>query len=298
MSHKLQIKQVDLSRVAKDESKVRFLVIDVDGNVYWNDSPGGLSLTYTNAEPVPVTLGGVVAGQTFNNVSMQDMWTNLLYPYQTPAFTSFSVSGTSPLEVGESLPATLTFSWQTDHDANVNPNSIVISDVPIGTLLSGLPSDGSSSYTYAIPVKRTTTGSYQWTITGYNTHGGTYVAHASKNWYWRVFWGTSASTAMPIESFIEGLLNTPLKSSRVGVYQFLGNDYKYLAIPNSYGVPTSIIYNGLPFALADSTDGYMLGSGNITYTQVSIQNANLQTETYNVFRSKNPLVGAVSMTVS
>jgi hypothetical protein len=103
---------------------------------------------------------------------------------------------------------------------------------------------------------------------------------------------------MPNEAFIEALLNKQLKSSRVGTYSFLANDYKYLAIPNEYGVPVSISYNGLPFALADSADGYMLGSGNITYTTVSITNAYGETETYNVFRSKNPIVGVVSMTVA
>ena len=42
----------------------------------------------------------------------------------------------------------------------------------------------------------------------------------------------------------------------------------------------------------------MSGGGNITYTQVSLTNEFSQTEVYNVFRSKNPLIGAVSMTVS
>lgn len=41
MSHKIKIKQVDLSSVTQDNSKTRFLVIDSNGNLSWNDSPSG-----------------------------------------------------------------------------------------------------------------------------------------------------------------------------------------------------------------------------------------------------------------
>ena len=39
MSHKLKIKQVDLSGVTQDNTKTKFLAIDNAGNLYWNDSP-------------------------------------------------------------------------------------------------------------------------------------------------------------------------------------------------------------------------------------------------------------------
>lgn len=41
MNHKLKIKQVDLSGVTQDNNKTRFLVIDSNGNLSWNDSPSG-----------------------------------------------------------------------------------------------------------------------------------------------------------------------------------------------------------------------------------------------------------------
>lgn len=297
MSNKLQIKQVDLSRVQKDVTKVKFLVIDDDGNVFWNDTAGG-NVTYTNPDPVPVTIGGIEAGSTFDNVTMQEMWTELLYPYQVPAFTFFTVSGSNPLEVGESLSSTLSFSWDSSNDPNVEPNSIEITDTT-GIILTGQPADGSSvPYTYSSPVIRTTYGSYIWNITGKNTNGGNYISSNSKSWYWKIYWGANSSNSIPTEAFVLGLTNAQLFGSRQRTYQFAANNYKYLAIPSSYGVPISIAYNGLPLALADANDGYSLGTGNITYTQVSITNSFGQSETYNVFRSKNPLVGSVSMLVS
>lgn len=302
MSHKLKIKQVDLSGVQQDNSQTRFLVIDGNGNLSWNNSPVSPgSVTYTNANPIETPLGGIQVGQTFLNSTMQQMWDMLLYPYLAPAFTTFFMNGPTVLEVGQALPATLQFTWDSVRDSNVQPGSVNIAD-PVNTIINGQNSDSSTSsvtsHTYAIPIKLTTFGSYSWTIQGQNTQGATYTSNTGRNWWWRVFWGTSSSTALPNESFIEALSNSSLASSRTGSYAFQPNNYKYLAIPAAYGVPTSIYYQGLPFALADSADGYNLGSGNITYTQVSITNSYGITTTYNVFRSKNPLVGAVTMLVS
>lgn len=302
MSHKLKIKQVDLSGVQQDNAKTRFLVIDANGNLSWNNSPVAPgSITYTNSTPIESPLGGIGVGQTFLNKTMQEMWDMLLYPYLAPSFFVFTSSAANPLEVGQALPATLTFLWESNRDANVQPGSINISDVT-GTIINGQNSDSSTStvtsHTYGTPVRLTSYGTYTWTIQGQNTQGAFYSSSSTRNWWWRVYWGTSSSTALPTESFIEGLANSQLRSSRVFNYPFAANDYKYLALPAAYGVPTSIYYQGLPFALADAADGYSLGSGNITYTQVSITNSYGITETYNVFRSKNPLVGAVTMVVS
>lgn len=302
MSHKLKIKQVDLSGVQQDNAKNRFLVIDANGNLSWNDSPVSTgSITYTNENPIESPLGGINVGQTFLNNTMQEMWDMLLYPYLAPAFSLFYVDAPSPLEVGQSLSPTLTFTWNSVRDANVQAGSIAVSDVT-GTIINGQNSDSSTSsvtsHTYSTPIKLTSFGSYTWNIQGQNTQGSTYSTSTSRSWWWRLFWGTSSSTAMPTESFIEGLSNTQLKSGRTGTYQFAANDYKYLAIPSVYGVPSSIYYQGLPFALADASDGYTLGSGNVTYTQISITNSYGITQAYNVFRSKNPLVGAVTMVVS
>lgn len=301
MSHKLKIKQVDLSGVQQDNTKTRFLVIDANGNLSWNNSPaspGGV--TYTNANPIQSQLGGIVVGQTFLNKTMQEMWDMLLYPYLSPSFSSFTVSASNPLEVGQALSATLTFTWDSVIDASVQPGSVNISDVT-GTIINGQNSDSATSsitsHTYVTPVKLTSHGTYTWNIQGQNTQGAFYSASVTRSWWWRAYWGTSTSTSMPTENFIKALANSQLKSNRVFNYNFASNDYKYLAIPAAYGVPTSIYYQGLPFALADATDGYLLGSGNITYTQVTITNTYGIAETYNVFRSKNPLVGAVTMDV-
>lgn len=73
---------------------------------------GGTSSTdliyYTNLTPTPQTIGGIAAGSTFSNMSMQQMWDLLLYPYVAPTCT-ISVSGT-PRELGSSVNTTINWS--------------------------------------------------------------------------------------------------------------------------------------------------------------------------------------------
>ncbi len=42
---------------------------------------GSTDLRYTNLQPVPQTLGGVLVGTTFNSMPIQQVLDTLLYPY-------------------------------------------------------------------------------------------------------------------------------------------------------------------------------------------------------------------------
>jgi uncharacterized protein YceK len=56
---------------------------------------------YTNLQPVPQTLGGVLVGTTFNSMPIQQVLDTLLYPYAKPQFTSYNILGISSIyEVG------------------------------------------------------------------------------------------------------------------------------------------------------------------------------------------------------
>jgi hypothetical protein len=67
------------------------------------------SVTYTNANPTPLTIGGIPAGSTFSNKTMTEMWNALLYPYIQPS-ASLTVSGVNPREFGASNSVTLNWS--------------------------------------------------------------------------------------------------------------------------------------------------------------------------------------------
>ena len=92
---------------------------------------------YTNETPVPQTLGGIQAGSTFDNVPLTTMFDLLLYPYQTPSFSSFSVNISSPVEVGYTIAAgNKTFTWTTTNSSNIAPNSVTITDTTDSIVLA------------------------------------------------------------------------------------------------------------------------------------------------------------------
>lgn len=73
-----------VSQIKAEDAKVRSYV---DAKV---EEIVNTSLTYTNEEATLSAHGGISAGSTFNNVSIQDMLTRILYPYTKCSLTGVS----------------------------------------------------------------------------------------------------------------------------------------------------------------------------------------------------------------
>ena len=65
------------------------------------------SSTYTNATPAPITVGGIVLGETFTNQTNEEMWNRLIYPTLFPTLVApshgFALTESSIREIGETL---------------------------------------------------------------------------------------------------------------------------------------------------------------------------------------------------
>jgi len=251
---------------------------------------GGTGATYTNATPTPETIGGIDSGSTFSNRTMQQMWDDLLYPYQAPAFTAFSISGqTDVLEVGDAIPAVSTFVWATSNPANIVANSILIRDVTGSTVLaSGLADDGSEVVNMGAPVTKATEASNVFRIEGQNTQLATFTRDKTYNWRWRVYWGPDATTPL-VEADIEALANSSLYSGFSRTYSFgtSPGEYKYLSYPAVMG--TAVTFR-------DADTGFTVPFES-PYL-VSVTNAFGTTTDYRVHRSTNMLGGAINIEVS
>jgi hypothetical protein len=242
---------------------------------------------YSNAEPTPSTIGGIPAGSTFTDVPVTTMLTNLLYPYQAPAFSAFAISGqTSPLEVGAAIAANRTFTWSTTNSSNIQANSIVIRDVTgSADIATGLANDGTEATVYAA-ISKTSATTHSFSITGSNSQAGTFTRSYSVSWQWRRFYGESTSTPLA-EADIEALRVGGLASGFAGTYTFVGGGYKYLAYPAALGTATVFKdqSNNLPVAME------------APYT-VSVTNAFGVTTPYNVHRTTNILGGSITIVVT
>jgi hypothetical protein len=248
---------------------------------------GGGSGTYTNATPVPKTIGGITAGTTFDNVDIADIIGMLLYPYQAPTFSTFSIAGiSSKYEVGDAISSGgYTASWSTTNNSNINVGSISISCSRDGSLASGLTNDGSEGITlseYAL----TSPGANTWTINGINSEGNGFSRNITVNWYWAVYYGESASTNLT-EADVEGLRVKTLKSNSSGVYDMNGGDYKWICYPTSMGLKSTFldVSTGFPVAMESAET-------------VSVTNSFGHTTDYYCHRTTNALGGSVSIGVS
>jgi len=205
--------------------------------------------TFTDPRPTPQTQGGIVSGSTFAAEPLVEMWRTFLYPYQFPAFSSFSISDgpTAIREVNDSIPSgtLLDFRWTTTNGTNVVANSIDITDMPSATeIISNTANDGDETYTLTAPISYASPASHAFQIRGENTSPTsptTFASQLSFNWRWRMFWDDSLTVYIPgdtvPEPFVEGFTNQALSTSPEGTYTFsepASPTYKYFAVHNSF----------------------------------------------------------------
>lgn len=267
------------------------VLIYEDGKIKSTDGPVG-SVLYTNVTPTTQTLGGVIAGTTFNNVPISTIFDSLFYPYQSPAFTSFSISGQSTtLEVGQTIASgTHTFTWGTSNSGNVKSDSLTIRDTTNNlTLKSGMSNDGSEDIVLPVNVTKSSASSNIWTISGQNTNLVTFNRNFTVSWLWRMYLGESELTYLD-ESGVKSLRSSFLTSNSPGTYSFAEGDYKYKYIAYPDSLTTLTVFKDMETYL----DVVMAGPP----STVSITNSYGIITPYYVHRTKNALGGALTIRCS
>lgn len=249
---------------------------------------GGGSVEYTNLTPIAVAHGGVEVGDTFVAQTVQQMFDRILYPYQAPAFSSFSISGqASTLEVGNPILANRTFIWGTTNPSNILPNTLAVRDVTAAVdVATGLADDGSEAVIYA-PVQHLAPATHTFRLSGLNSKGVTFTRNYSVSWQWRRYYGESVNGGALVEADVEGLRANGLSGGFSGTYAFLGGGYKYIAYASSLGTATSFTDQGtglnVPFEAS-----YI----------VSVTNTLGVTTDYRVHRSTNIMGAAINIIVA
>lgn len=260
-------------------------------------------VTYTNAVPVPEDIGGISAGTTFSNATIQEMFDALLYPYQVPSFSSFSMVGqVTNVEVGDSISGSQTFVWNTANPSNIETNSITIRDVNAAIdLATGLSNDGNETLILPSAVQLLSPGSYVWRIIGEDTQSSFFQRNFTVNWLWRRYSGTSNSTTLT-ESDIESLASSGLSSTFSGNYSYAAGGYKYICYPTTLGDITHVYDTdtNFPIAMATSVDDAFFSNvaNGINYGLVNVTNSFGQTIGYRVYRTKYILGSTITISVS
>ena len=255
---------------------------------------GGGSGTFTNAAPTPVTIGGIPAGSTFLNQTLQQMFDALLYPFQSPAFTSFTSALFGTYEVGESLPAGLaTINYAISNFANVNASSgtqattISGATFPVPNPLT-LVASGSFQISIAAATTLTSPGSRTVSLSGTNTQSGSFSTSGTINWRFRVFSGNTALTILT-ENDVEGLSDSLLTATSARTYVFAASPltYKWICYPTTMTTLTTFVDTGTNFAVPFEAP-----------IVVSVTNPYGVVQNYNCHRSTNPFGGAINIAAS
>lgn len=252
--------------------------------------------TYTNANPTPSTLGGIPAGSTFSSKTIQEMFDALLYPYQNPAFTSFSSSLFTTYEVGQFLPSGLnTISYSISNSSNflpVQPNGIQSTNISGATFILPNPISlsASGSFQITIPASSTLTspGTRTISLSGTNTISGSFSSSGTCTWRSRIYFGNSPNTLL-VEADVLSLSNSLLANSANGTrsYAAAAGTYKWICYPTSMTTLTTFIDTSTSF--------------NVPFESpiiVSVTNAYGVTANYNCHRSTNQIGGAINIAMS
>lgn len=248
---------------------------------------GGDTILYNNNIPIPASIGGIVVGTVFTNKTMKEMWDMLLYPYQTPTFTLFVIQGqTTPLEVGNSILANRTFTWNTSNNDNIVPNTLVIRDITNAVDLAiGLANDGNETVTMGAITKNGAT-SHTFRISGTNTKAQNFQRDYSVNWQWRIYYGENILSSLT-ETDIKTLRISGLAEGFVGTHVFNPGGYKYLSYPTAYGSIT---------AFKDQATNLDIPIESVYV--VPMTNDFGITTNYNVYRTTNIIGSAINVIVS
>jgi hypothetical protein len=242
-----------------------------------------------------ITVGGLNSGSSFNSVSTNNILLNMLYPSTQPNIISFSMSGISvAYEVGNGiLSGSYNLNWVISNTASLSNNNVYI----IGynnAIIGPLSNSGPYSYTFGSSLTYNTLKLATWTMSVLVNTGIRISSTFSIGWYYAMYYGSSTQSLLITPNSLQ---NSNLSTNAAGSYALAGTtgSYKYIAIPDLYPKISSITWNGLPVALADSTDGYTWSANNLSYNFLP-NYANIYgiTYSYKIYRSKYMLAATMS----
>lgn len=190
------------------------------------------NLTYSNPNPTTKTLGGINAGTTFSNKTIQEMFDMLLYPYIAISGFSISTNISGAKEKGITLTITKVKPNYTHGSKAVNSYKIYsnsaytneITSNTTGAEITGL--DITSGVVYAKISDGTTTLSASFAI----------------NYVDPFFYGIATENATPTSEQILALTKViEAKGAKTCSFTTVGKQHPIFAYPASYGNLKSIL---------------------------------------------------------
>ena len=216
-------------------------------------STGGSDFTYTNSTPMPQDVGGLLTGTTFNQMSLNELWTRLLYPYQFPQFTAFNINLSPIYEVGDTIVnASYVTTWVIDNVEMLQTDSISIVYTNTNTILvSNL--ENTSPYSLAIPtITFSIPTNVTFRISAINTTETTFTRDFMVSFMQRTYIGENTLDTLA-EIDVKELRLSELQDNINGEYAMLAGGYKWFCYPVAMGLRTNFYDVNSSFPIAMNT---------------------------------------------
>lgn len=238
------------------------------------------NIVYDNDSPMPEKVGGYDAGTTFDNVTLVDLLTGLLYPYQYPQFTTFTTTLKKQFKLGEGSGTSLEVTWATSNESNIQPDSIEIKVDGSAKLNTVTTNSGTETLTIT-EMLLTDPGTKQATAKLVNTKGTEATANITFSWVNTFYYGNSTKETLTADE-IKALTSVDANniSNEITID---GSGYKFIAIPKAWGLKE--------FNDKDSGLGISLQS---PVTETNIENDFAVAQDYYVFRTNQFINGSLT----
>lgn len=242
------------------------------------------SNSYTNPKRVPINVGGVSVGTTFDNVSYTDVFNKLFYPYQNPSISSFTTANKVNYKLGEPTSNVINVSWNTNNKENIKDGSVKFIfngvDITNGVVY---PKQGNASLNIT-PVTKTNQQAVTLVMEITDINNKKYNKTITFTWLNCIYYGNRTTTS--ITGNDAKSMNKLDANSANRDYNYPGGGYKYLCIPRNWSIPNKFV---------DPSTNFDVPMENIGVISIT-NNFNVAQE-YNVFKSTNVLNGAITIRV-
>ena len=238
------------------------------------------NINYDNDSPMPEKIGGYEAGTTFDNVTLVDLITGLLYPYQYPQFTTFTTTLKKQFKLGEGSGTSMEVTWAASNESNIKPDSIEIKVDGSAKLNTTTTNSGTETLTIT-EMLLTDPGTKQATAKLVNTKGTEATANITFSWVNTFYYGNSTKETLTAEE-IKALTSVDANNISKEI-TIDGSGYKFIAIPKAWGLKE--------FNDKDSGLGISLQN---PVTETNIENDFAVAQDYYVFRTNQFINGSLT----
>lgn len=292
-----------------DSGPIYYLTFNGTEFQFYSNIPEQSALSYNKPNPSIIEVGTLGEGSSFQSVSLQNVFDNILYGNELGNISDFSlIDGSNyigSLELGDSLsPSTYTFSWTLSNSPLFDNDTARIERYGVGDLISSWTNSGPFVWVLGSTVSYNSTQSEIFNLFVRRTNGTTIRKQLAVDWRYPIYFGSTTSTSITGNDF-PGDFNKILGTNSNFTVNINGSGYKYLAIPESFSEIYSLTIDGIPAVMAGTSNGFIYQEtkiGNYNGTISSIYHDKIFVtssfglgSTYSLYRTLNSISSGIDI---